>query len=38
MYIDENYEINGILPKFLSLLLAGTNWYRVTERDSLKNK
>ena len=28
MYIDENYEINGIHPKFLSLSLAGTNWYR----------
>ena len=28
MYIDEDFEINFIHPKFLSLLLTGKNLYR----------
>ena len=37
VYIDEDFAINGILPKFLSLLLTGITRIGVTERGSFKN-
>ena len=36
VYIDEEFAINGIQPKFLSLLLTGKFRRGVTERDFLK--
>ena len=36
MYIDEYFAINGIRPKFLSLLLTGITRIGVTERGSFK--
>ena len=38
MYIDEDFAINGIRPKFLSLLLTGITSISigVTERGSFK--
>ena len=36
MYIDEDFAINGIRPKFLSLLLTGITRIGVTERGSFK--
>ena len=36
MYIDEEFVINGIQPKFLSLLLTGKFRRGVTERVRLK--
>ena len=35
-YIDEDFAINGIQPKFLSLLLTGNFRRGVTERARLK--
>ena len=36
VYIDEDFAINGIRPKFLSLLLTGITRIGVTERGSFK--
>ena len=36
MYIDEDFAINGIRPKFLSLLMTGITRIGVTERGSFK--
>ena len=36
VYIDENFAINCILPKFLSLLMTGIIRLGVTERGSFK--
>ena len=36
MYIDEEFAINGIQPKFLSFLLTGKFRRGVTERVCLK--
>ena len=36
VYIDEEFAINGIQPKFLSLLLTGKYRRGVTERVRLK--
>ena len=36
VYIDEDFAINGIRPKFLSLLMTGIIRKGVTERGSLK--
>ena len=36
MYIDEDFAINGIRPKFLSILLTGITRIGVTERGSFK--
>ena len=36
VYIDEEFAINGIQPKFLSLLLTGKFHRGVTERVHLK--
>ena len=36
MYIDEDFAINGIRPKSLSLLLTGITRIGVTERGSFK--
>ena len=36
VYIDEEFAINGIQPKFLSLLLTGKFRRGVTERVHLK--
>ena len=36
MYIDEDFAINEIRPKFLSLLLTGITRIGVTERGSFK--
>ena len=36
VYIDEEFAINGIQPKFLSLLLTGKFRRGVTERVPLK--
>ena len=36
MHIDEDFAINGIRPKFLSLLLTGITRIGVTERGSFK--
>ena len=36
VYIDEDFAINGIRPKCLSLLLTGITRIGVTERDSFK--
>ena len=38
MYIDEDFAINGIRPKFLSLLLTGITRIGVTESGSFKKK
>ena len=38
MYIIEDFEINRIHPKFLSLLLTGKTRIGETERGSLKNR
>ena len=35
-YIDKEFAINGIRPKFLSLLLTGITPIGVTERGSFK--
>ena len=37
MYIDEDFAINCIRPKFLSLLMTGIIRIGVTERGSFKN-
>ena len=37
VFIDEDFEINRIRPKFLSLLLIGKNSYRRDRKGSLKN-
>ena len=37
VYIDEDFEINWIRPKFLSLLMTGIIRIGVTERGSFKN-
>ena len=37
VYIDEDFAINGIRPKFLSLLLTGITRIGVTKRGSFKN-
>ena len=36
VYIDEDFAINGVRPKFLSLLLTGITRIGVTERGSFK--
>ena len=36
VYIDEDFAINGIRPKFLSLLLTGITHIGITERGSFK--
>ena len=36
VYIDEDFAINGIRPKFLSLLLTGITRIGVTEWGSFK--
>ena len=36
MYIGEDFAVNLILPKFLSILLTGKIRKGVTERGSLK--
>ena len=36
VYIDEDFAINGISPRFLSLLLTGITRIGVTERGSFK--
>ena len=36
VYIDEDFAINEIRPKFLSLLLTGITRIGVTERGSFK--
>ena len=36
MYIDEDFAINRIRPKFLSLLMTGIIRIGVTERGSFK--
>ena len=36
VYIDEDFAINGIHPKFLSLLLTGITRIGVTERGSFR--
>ena len=36
VYIDEDFGINGIRPRFLSLLLTGITRIGVTERGSFK--
>ena len=36
LHIDEDFEINGIRPKFLSLILTGNFCIGVTERCSQK--
>ena len=38
VYIDEDFAINSIRPKFLSLLLTGKIRIGVTERGSFKKK
>ena len=37
VYIDEDFAINRICPKFLSLLMAGKIRIGMTERGSFKN-
>ena len=37
VYIDEDFAINCIRPKFLSLLMTGIIRIGVTERGSFKN-
>ena len=37
IHVDEDFAINLIRPKFLSLLMTGIIRIGVTERDSLKN-
>ena len=36
VYIDEDFAINGIRPKFLRLLLTGITRIGVTERGNFK--
>ena len=36
VYIDEDFAINGIRPRFLSFLLTGITLLGVTERGSFK--
>ena len=36
VYIDEDFAVNRIRPKFLSLLVTGIIGIGVTERDSFK--
>ena len=38
VYIDEDFAINGLRSKFLSLLLTGINRIGVTERGSFKKR
>ena len=38
VYIDEDFAINSIRPKFLSLLMTGIIRIGVTERGSFKKK
>ena len=38
VYIDEDFAINGLRSKFLSLLLTGITRIGVTERGSFKKR